>query len=322
MQNYKTIIKLESNLGGLMKTFVLIMCCLVSLSTLCFAGVDSSGGGNAVVCRDSRQKIVSAEWLDLYEGKAIYKFLLLPNADSAVFQFENAWKKLICRNPQFPFLCHPPAIQGTLEMLPVNVVLEPINDSYQVFIPKGCKIEQTARYVNQDKILVVSEIWAALDEQSRAALMLHESIYAGMRVLGETDSRRSRLAVGAAFSVGTIDTPNDQGEKIKTCVAGKLVLDETGNETPAYTFDVVRLPTNVFQLVFSRIDGHYRFNTSTITLGNWPPLAGLTNKSIERPGIESGDRISINRIGDQIFISGQSLLFNDIIYKKEQIFCN
>src|SRR5437016_4965541 len=46
-------------------------------------GVDSSGGGTTVVCRDSFGRIRSAELLDLYEAQKTYSLSLVSSTGSA-----------------------------------------------------------------------------------------------------------------------------------------------------------------------------------------------------------------------------------------------
>lgn len=85
-------------------------------------------------------------------------------------------------------------------VLPKDVGLEPIDDVFPVIKPQGCKIEQTANFFNPEKILFDGEIWEALDNYNKAALILHEAMYWSDRLVGNaTNSRRSRSIVGHMF---------------------------------------------------------------------------------------------------------------------------
>jgi hypothetical protein len=99
-------------------------------------------------------------------------------------------------------------------MTPSGTELLPINDSFEVAIPRGCGAEQVANYYNDNLILINSDIWAAFDETDRAALILHEAVYAANRLVGATNSRQSRHVVASIFdSVTQWTDPKDQVPK-------------------------------------------------------------------------------------------------------------
>lgn len=178
-------------------------------------GVDSSGGGNAIVCRgpavppELKGPIVSAKVLDLYEAEVV-DGLNLPTRSGAPDDFALLLlKKLEDLNPeQFRNAANPyksltdlfTTTKANLRILPSGVGLTPIPNSLSPINPKGCGIEQLAAYQATGKLLVDGEIWDKLDDLSRAGLYVHEVVYKWLRISGATNSLRARKIVGALFS--------------------------------------------------------------------------------------------------------------------------
>lgn len=193
-----------------------------------FAGGESGGGGKSVVCRNSDGTIRSAELLDLYEGRVVYQLSYQESPvdwkiQSATF-LENSG--VIPKDSCIPWIPYtgstgssctthtgePNSIEdyyvntvNHLTFLPEGTTLKPIDDSYEVIAPKNCNIEQTVNYQNDNLILVDSEIWKALSETQKSALIVHESVYRYLRDYGEKDSRRARHFNAYIFSGGHVE---------------------------------------------------------------------------------------------------------------------
>lgn len=185
----------------LFKKLIIVTGVLTSIAAdSVWAGSEASGGGGAIVCRDSSGKITSAEMLDIFEGKIRFGHrvdpLQLPNrtADDiidetlkAVFGETSSQKKLLIRLMK---------VRANIEMLPSGVAIHTSADlgkEYAVLIKAGCHLETVGYYESDGPIKVVPDILNALDAQNQAAFYLHEAIYSIYREFaGDMDSARAR----------------------------------------------------------------------------------------------------------------------------------
>jgi hypothetical protein len=189
------------------------------------AGTESSGGGNAVVCLDEDKKIVSAELLDIYEGRALHGLNPLPasvpyqNYASSLAEKIDAAIDIEHVNFAIGRKCE--SLLTAFKFLPSGTGLVPINDSKHIILPKNCSVVQLARYEENDEVFVDQDIWDHLDETNKAALVIHESVYWYLRLHGEKTSERTRRAVAQLFS-GADFVPVEEGIPVSAleCVAG------------------------------------------------------------------------------------------------------
>lgn len=167
------------------------MSLLILMSVFSFAsGVGN--GGVSVVCRDVNERILSAELLDIYEGKVLYGKNYNNNLDSDK-KVELAQLKLIS-HPDFSsaFQEELAKVKAILMYVPVGNILTPTNDAFPTILKKGCAFEQVANYTDDGDLLVSQEIYNHLNEVDKAALLVHETVYAIFRESGATDSRQAR----------------------------------------------------------------------------------------------------------------------------------
>lgn len=159
------------------------------------AGERVGNGGVGVVCRDPRGNILSAEMLDVFEGKNQFglKYEGSPSLD--VDTMVNLAQLTMTANQKFllDFQSELPKVRSKITFLARGVGLEPTNDAFPVINKKGCEFEQVANYTGDGNIYVDKEIFDRFDKVNQAALYVHETVYAVARTnVGETDSIRSR----------------------------------------------------------------------------------------------------------------------------------
>ena len=204
-----------------MKTNQLLMAALVLvLSCKSFAnGGRSDGGGNAVVCRDRDQHIISVELLDLYEMRLEHSERRFLEFDSNLSYLDIAiamakkidqggagedptWfrpespdstGKVIKKSVGFKYSAGgpgPSAVQSRVPpidhakiILPGETGLVKIDDSITFFVPPpNCSIIQTAAYHDEnDALYVVGDVWSKMDRINQAALLVHEALYYELR---------------------------------------------------------------------------------------------------------------------------------------------
>ncbi|HWU41860.1 MAG TPA: hypothetical protein VN132_00440 [Bdellovibrio sp.] len=182
-----------------MKIFVFYIVCLGSLAS--FAGTAVSGGGKSIVCEKADGTIESAQVLDLYEAKALYQLQTLSPGKSVSDYIEDAKAKLLRLSPNFAY------INGLIDLvrtnthyLPSGSKLIPVEDAAPVALPAGCHLKQLAFYKDDSLVLIDSDIWNALDNLNKAALILHEAIYRYERGSDTNDSGHARKFVGYLLS--------------------------------------------------------------------------------------------------------------------------
>ncbi len=169
-----------------------------------FAG-DKGNGGVSVVCRDSTGVIASAELLDIYEGKELYRQTY--SAES--LGVETRIKLLQAELSQYPnFLKR---FQETLTRINANTTfvsrgneLMPTNDALPILRKKGCEYEQAATYTNDGQLFISQEIYDAFDPLNKAALFVHEAFYwiyrQGKNPQSPLNSRDSRKLTAYALA--------------------------------------------------------------------------------------------------------------------------
>jgi hypothetical protein len=231
-------------IGGLM-TYV-----VASMSGEVLAG-DKGNGGYSVVCRDDSGFINTAELLDIYEGRVLYKRNYAVDQNSVEDLIEIARIRVsqyaAFQNKLDKELA---SIEQNLIFVPVGNELEPTDDAFPAIKKKGCKFEQLANYQDSGELLVSQEIYDRLDNVNKAALIVHEAIYSYRRkALGETTSVNTRKLVGQLLAANadelvierwvsdTLNRPNHKrvcgvegtlNERIESCsyvqVSGSLGL--------------------------------------------------------------------------------------------------
>lgn len=182
---------------------------LILFPVFVMAGVTNGGGGSAIVCRDDKKKIVSAELLDLYEGKIQYALQMPQAMGDFATELQRAQEKFdyLNKNPRLESYLNPPFqwFYEKFKFLPKGVQLKPIPDSLEVLIPENCQIEQLAFFKETNVILVNADIWEKLSVLDRVGLVVHESVYNAHRAGGATDSREARKTTSHLLSTEVLD---------------------------------------------------------------------------------------------------------------------
>ena len=172
----------------------LIILCL-SFAALTAHAKEGGNGGYASVCRDNTGAIISAEMLDVFEGRELYK---LDYAERA----EVVGRALDRLNPYIDFAkkIRTEYIHGLTHRVFVRPGQEFIEtkDALPVIRQKGCDFEQAAVFTDEGELFISQEIFDHLDEFNRTALYLHEALYLQYRrfnkkiPLDQLNSRASR----------------------------------------------------------------------------------------------------------------------------------
>jgi hypothetical protein len=158
----------------------------ILFSTLAHAGTEKGNGGDAVVCRDSKGNVTSAELFDYYEGKTLYQ--VKPDLGSSQdyrSMVIHALKRLerVDHMLSRKYVNRTFTIEDEMAKLP-GIKLEDIKDTGEIYIPNGCAIEQVAIRrkaeivkPGEKRFIVSLDIWEKMPALDKAGLILHEIIY-------------------------------------------------------------------------------------------------------------------------------------------------
>jgi len=237
-------------------------------------GVDG-GGGKSVVCRNSDGSIKSAELLDLYEGRIFYK-LNIPNSGIDSFILGQAKMETLAKGRSAQtatnFRSMFTGIFARKNILPTGVGLNPTEDSDHIITPRPpCYIEQLAIY-KQDELFIDGDIWNALNETNKAALIVHETLYKFFRMFGETNSVRTRRHVAFVFS-GIEPTPvwfpTNQQPSHYECATQQALNGSFSNQSQFMVFNDEQ---GDLRIAFGMLDGQIMLTTSSVFLEKNLPL--------------------------------------------------
>jgi hypothetical protein len=220
----------------------MLMAMLPAITANAFVGGDHSGGGGAIVCRDSSGTIQSAELLDLWEVEPKYR-VFRTNEDVET-QTAHALEKLRTFNPGFAeAVTTQLAMNETIvEEVPANREVAPPTDAENNLQEIGCKLEGVAKFDDVSNALFFEQrIIPFMPNTDQAALKLHEAIY---RLLRETEhaqnSIKARMLVAYLFT----DKPwhdipweglAESGTQLCSSPDGAYQLALTGQERTANT---------------------------------------------------------------------------------------
>ena len=198
-----------------MRSLHVLILFLAALPAANAGGVDS-GGGMAIVCRDQGGKIESAEVLDLWEGRmGIYAGgPRIPLASQKDFRAQIRDLNNRIRSDHYGFYLeqYVDQLMKSVTFLAAGQRLELTEDALPVLSPPaGCHFEQAAIYsVRLQRFFFSSDIWNALNETNRAALVAHEAIYLNLRrEAEEKDSLYTRQVISHLFANEEIEGPHD-----------------------------------------------------------------------------------------------------------------
>lgn len=198
----------------------LILVAFLNLLTIAaFAGVSTSGGGYAVVCRDLSKQIITTELLDLVEGRLRYNLEIFEPSGSAVKDYSRSVENTYFLQTGKPFqgcglsICEPSEMYSRFMKI-IDWVdsknnldfMYDIGDVSKVVasLKQGCDIEQVAIFNDlTNRVQIAKDAWQKMDSLSQAALIQHELWYREARkfvLLPESNSERSRLNTAIQFS--------------------------------------------------------------------------------------------------------------------------
>jgi hypothetical protein len=167
-----------------MNRFLSVLCAFLFCSIgVAKAGNENGNGGDAVVCRNAKQEIISAELLDYYEARVMRGITIELNTSGYGYKILMALDRIKnlapLRYARYRELAD--KFSSEAKWIP-GIALVDIPDSQETFIPRGCAVEQVAvqarpRFPEDSYYTISKDIWDKMDDTSKAGLILHEIIY-------------------------------------------------------------------------------------------------------------------------------------------------
>ncbi len=242
-------------------------------------------GGYAVVCYkpEDIKSIQSAELLDLYEGRTIRAFQLdLGPGPSFTEHLELVLNRLEAFSPRRAQRYREQAASFLSEArFLTGVDLGDIGNANPIVVPGGCTPkpvvnQREPEFPGDPRYIVQAEIWNALDENSKAALILHELVY---RELKQDTSLRTR------YFVSMISSTEWANLTALTYFALSQRVGFPSEEQSGVELDLSRLflrtPDGIFQNAYPVLDSVVDlYGQSVFTLGT-EPVRFFDNGEIE-----------------------------------------
>jgi hypothetical protein len=175
------------------------------------AGQAIGNGGGAWVCRnqDATNSLRWAELVDLFEARTEYYLNVAKPEAAPLGQLEAADARILRANPEFHHALQP-YLAFVLQAWPASgeSELALIDDALYKRVParETCpsgliEYGQVVNFTNDNRILIDRVLEQFLPPTDRAALRLHEAVYALLRAVeGVKTSERAREIVGHVFS--------------------------------------------------------------------------------------------------------------------------
>jgi hypothetical protein len=177
---------------------------LVLLSTFSFAGDRAGNGGDVVICGN---EVVT---LDYFEASRRDIKIDLPtgNLEEKAFFLLERYRRIDPISAEFAeqtlteLLLDATSYQANKNEFQVwthftNDELSDVNDSFELTLPKTCKIKQLIIYNLKafsftKKFIINADLWDLLDDNQKALAIFHETLYVQHAMAGWMDSRFSR----------------------------------------------------------------------------------------------------------------------------------
>ncbi|MBK9321618.1 MAG: hypothetical protein IPM97_01440 [Bdellovibrionaceae bacterium] len=240
-----------------------ILCLIVS--SISFAGGMEGGGGGAIVCRNTQGQMISAEIFDLFEGRALYGYLPKLDASDYKAQARSIAKEISEAARNSFFINETERVLDEVRFLPPDASLNPINDIGSIIKPSNCEIFQAAFYLPNKRIYFDSTVWSLLNETNRAALIIHEVVYAFLRSSnGDKTSIRARQYVSYLYSGQKLQHKWSEanGEAFEACATSLSKLNDP--DTPRTAFQTRLNPDGTWKISFVSFHGSFVFGKTEI----------------------------------------------------------
>jgi len=141
-------------------------------------------GGDVVICRDNKNKIISAELFDFYEARTHRGIVIDLGGPHLTIdeKIDIALKRLEPFSParSLKYKIRIQKLQDQMNFIK-NAKLINIADSLPLYLKIGCKIEQVSiqkiSEVDEDKLYFINQdFWDKMNTDNRAGLLLHDAI--------------------------------------------------------------------------------------------------------------------------------------------------
>lgn len=152
-----------------------------------YDGGMATGGGGAVVCRNSNYQVTSAELYDLFEARMRHGVIIDTQDTDPTRRIKQILTSLLTETPERPVPFIGNALGNRLDdgsrqikFIPSNYKLkapEDLGRDWGVILPIGCELEGAAYFSEDGTIEIARGVYDKLSPTDRTALFLHEVLY-------------------------------------------------------------------------------------------------------------------------------------------------
>ncbi len=200
-----------------MKSMIFVLA-LGLMSPYVFAGTESSGGGPSVFCPGASSPEGIAQLYDFFEGR-LRRGFNIPVTNSASKEEQAQWA---LRKLESIDYVSAQAVRYEYELmlksivyLPDGILMTGVNDlgaGEAPLVPANCQLAYAAYFESTGQLSVARLLYDRFTETERAALLIHEALYAvARRLTNQMDSRSTRIL--NAFLFSTVQQPTDLVKK-------------------------------------------------------------------------------------------------------------
>jgi|GEM_PF-3115284 len=228
-----------------MKSLALLAGLLISSAS--FAGFgeghDRGNGGDALICKNPQGKITSAHFFDLYEAQEKFDMTLVPPTGATLNEkVLNLLDRVSVNDPMRALILkHWFKSFEKESRFKSGITLVDVPDTGDAFWPQGCELAQLVVQTDLDlplnpyRYAFSQDIWALLDDNNKAATIVHELLWREGRENGHRTSAAIRYFNGLFQSDGFKNiSANDYEELLQKL---RLRVRGTKHGFPIGTFD-------------------------------------------------------------------------------------
>jgi hypothetical protein len=202
----------------MIKALKITMCFVVlAVGAQAFAGVGSSGGGPSVYCPGASDPAGVAQLYDFFEGRLRRGFnIAVTNSITNEDQAEFALKKLevvdyvVAQDVREKYK----ALKAKINYLPAGIFMGPVVDlgtGEPALIPADCQLQYAGYFESSGQVSVSRLLYDDFTETEKAALLIHEALYAVARdMTHQSDSESTRVVNAFLFSTEKIPSSQVQ----------------------------------------------------------------------------------------------------------------
>jgi hypothetical protein len=246
----------------------------LTLCSVSFAGVGSSGGGKGVLCNGHFLRT-----LDLYEAEEIYNLTISNRYSDLESNLSEYGTRLVAYLNNEPTDISDPTTRAEalaetkkevislFRDIPLNSSLPVTDDATLPPLPSNCSVVQIAIYSDLTNTIQRDfNLWNMLSLQDQTALILHEALYKAARETKAKTSDDTRRIVGMILAEAPLPAINQPifGKKKLSCLTFAETQPDLVLGSAFYVIDSSKGGKSGVSFYLSVLDGYFNMARTTV----------------------------------------------------------